>query len=271
MKTTSSIATTVLTTILLLWGAPCNAQISEPPHTSPLLPSSGLMSVTYYDGYLANRINRFLYTDPTIWYRLGLKWKSGIYFDWTEIHGTSDSDWSNNAGDETQVTVGYAGKISTLDFKLEATLINIHPVEDWFNNDRLSLDVYVSKTYHHSWCGKHAITPEFRAIWFSDTQYIESGVPIIMPTLHHKWSQPFGIDVVSIQTRLAVCWDGGLYKNDSDGIFLQADTSLAWKIGKATTVTFPGIKLFVPLTSGINDGRQEMPRPLLFFGITRSF
>jgi len=270
MKTTLYTGINTIVALLMLNYITCNAQVVEPQQHSPLLPSSGLISVTYYDGYLANRINRLLYSDPTVWYRLGLKWKSGIYFDWTEIHGIGDTDWSNDAGDETQVSLGYSGKVGALDYKLEATLINIHPIEDWFNNDRLSLDVYVSKTYQLTWHGTHSITPEFRALWFSDTQAIDGGVPIIMPTIHHKWSQPFGIKALSLQTRLAVCWDGGLYKNDADGVFLQADTGLAWKHGD-TTITFPGIKLFAPLTNSINDGRQEMPKPLLFFGITRAF
>lgn len=238
-------------------------------NTNPLLPSSISVSATYYDGYLANRINRLLTPEPSMWYQVGLKWESGFYFNWLEIHGTDDSDWSTDATDETQVTLGHSWKIGKIDLKTEATLINIHPIERWFDNDRYSFDMFVSRTFNFKLYGNHAVTPEFRALWFSDTQAIDKGVPIIIPSLYHTWSNPFGVDLLAIQSRIALSWDGGLYKNSSDGIFFQLETGLQWKLGKNAVVTFPGYKLFSPLTQ-VNDGR-ERTHGLFFSGVKYTF
>lgn len=230
--------------------------------TSHLLPSSVSFSATYYDGYIATRISRLLTPDPSIWYQASLKWQSGLYFNWLEIHGVNETDWSSGPADETQVTLGYSWRVGKFDVKTETTLINIHPIEKWFDHDRYSFDLYVSRTYNFKWNGAHTVTPELRTIWFTDTQSIEKGVPIVMPSILHKWSNPFEVSCLAIQTKLALAWDGGLYKNDSDGVFLQLDTGFQWKFGKAT-ITLPGFKLLSPL-SKVNDGRDK--NHSLFYG-----
>ncbi len=215
------------------------------------------ISATYYSSYLASRINRQITPDASIWYAANLKWKSGLYLTWLEIHGVNDLDWSTDATDESQATLGYGWKAKGLDFKLETTLINIHPIEDWFNHDRLSFDLYASKSFEFEAWGHHTVIPEFRALWFADTQNIKGGVPIVIPSITDKWSKPFGLDYLTLQTKLAIAWDGGLYKNDPDGVFFQIESGFQWKISPKATLTLPGVKAFVPISNGINDGRED--------------
>ncbi len=226
------------------------------------------LSATYNDGYLATRISRLLTTEPSIWYQMNMKWKSGLYFSWLEIHGVDDTDWSSGPADETQVTVGHEWKIGNFDLKTEATLINIHPIEDWFNHDRLSLDLYLSRTFKFDWNGSHLLTPEIRTIWFADTNFIGKGVPVIMPSITHKWNNPLGVGHSAIQTKATLAWDGGLYKNDAQGIFFHLDSGLQWKTGNLT-VTLPGIKLISPLTQ-TDDGRDKSHN-LFYCGVKYDF
>ena len=145
------------------------------------------VSATYYSSYLASRISRELTPDASIWCAVNLKWKSGLYFTWLEIHGVDDLDWSTNATDETQVTLGYGWQTRGLDFRVETTFINIHPIEDWFYHDRLSFDFYVSKNFKFEGWGHHIVSPELRIIWFADTQNIKGGVPIVIPSITDRW------------------------------------------------------------------------------------
>ncbi len=258
---------TLLTILTLFLSSHATAQVDT---KNDLLPENTTLSTFYYDGYLANRVSRLLTTDPSIWYQLSLKWKSGMYFNWLEIHGVNDSDWSNGANDETQISIGKTNKIGEYNLKYEATLINTHPIEKWFSHDRLSLDLYISRPFKFDFYGEHTTTPELRTIWFSDTNNIVGGVPIIMPSLTDQWDKLLGIDFLSLQNRVAVSWDGGLYKNSSEGIFLQTESSLQWRLGKNTTLTFPGYKLFTPLNGAGGDGRDKT-HGLFFCGIKHKF
>ena len=69
--------------------------------------------------------------------------------------------------------------------------------------------------------------------------------------------EPFGLSCLTLQNKLAIAWDGGLYKNDPNGVFLQIESGLQWKISPKATLTFPGVKAFVQLSHGIHDGRQD--------------
>jgi hypothetical protein len=224
-------------------------------------------STQIWGSYLANRVSKQITDTPTLWSSLSLQWESGFYLSWLEIHDLKDTDWSSSPGqggyDETNISVGYKWKVFGLDAKIESTLINVHPIENWFDNDLCAIDLYLSKTYNFDWHGKHALTPELRFVWIGDSQHFTSGVPGYMPTVYHNWKAPFGLEVLSLQTRIAISADGGL-KKSTPGVFLQAETGFGWKIGSAT-LTLPGIKCFAPL-SNQSDGRGSAMS--LFVGIS---
>lgn len=230
--------------------------LQSPEIKNPWVPS-GSVSLFRYDKYLANRVDRVISEQPSLWYELNLEWPHGFYVSWLEIHGTDDRDWSTGASDETQVTAGYTWKTGSYKFKLQGTVINIHPIERWLDNDRYAFEAFVSRTWKFEASGMHSVTPEIRLGWFADTQRVAKGTPIAMPAVHHRWDSPFGIKCVAIQSRVGFAWDGGFNKNDADGIFFQAETGLQWKIAKRATLTLPGIKTFVPVSNHINDGRQD--------------
>jgi hypothetical protein len=239
--------------------APANNQSDPGPHIS--------LSFAVHERYLANRISRQLNDEPSLWTQANIKWNSGWYANWLEIHGLNDSTWSNNSADETQVTIGKNWKVWDLDIKAEATLINIHPISAWFEHDRLSVDVYVSKPISLS--AKHTITPELRFIWFADTSDIESGVPIAMLSVNHTWKQFCGRSDLSLKTRLTASWDGGLYADDASVVMGQFDTSLNWKISAQASLQ-AGIKLFQPFTHNVSDGRDGL-RSSFYVGTSVSF
>ncbi|MEY2641287.1 MAG: hypothetical protein RL150_680 [Candidatus Parcubacteria bacterium] len=239
-------------------------EIDEQPS---YLPADVSISTTYNSQYIASRINRVITPDPTIWTQASIKWESGFYFSWLEIRGIDDVSPTLPPFEETLVTLGQSWKLDTFDFKLEATIINLDPVARWAAHDRYSFDAYISKTFTFKKNGKHSITPELRMLWFCDTQELDGGVPIIMPSVAHKWQQPFEYEHLTIQSKLGLCWDGGLYRNNTEGVFLQTDIGLQWNLAKflgtPATLTLPGYKSLIPITHG-NDGRDGVHH--VFYG-----
>lgn len=218
-------------------------------------PTNITLDVRYQERFIAGRINRLLSDEPYMSLSLGAKWKTGWYFSWTEIHSLNNSDWSNGPDDETHVLIGYAGKKKSWDYKIKITNINLHPTERWFDNDRIALDFYLSRNWKFGAQGEHSIMPEIRAFWFADTQQITSGVPVFMASTTHKWSRPFGLDNLSMQTRVGIAWDGGFKRNDPDGVFAQVDTELNLRINECTTLSLIGWKMITPISHHNNDGR----------------
>lgn len=227
-------------------------------------------STQIWGSYLANRVSKEITDTPTLWSSTNLQWKSGFYLTWLEIHDMQDTDFSSSPEqggyDETNISIGYKWKFFGLDAKVESTLVNIHPVENWFDNDLFAFDFYLSKTYNFDWHGKHALTPELRFVWIGDTQHFGSGSPGFMPTVYHSWKSPFGLEALSLQTRVAISADRGL-KASTPGVFLQAETGFGWSI-KGATLTLPGIKCFAPL-SNQSDGRGSAAT--LFVGVSHSW
>jgi hypothetical protein len=244
--------------IQLLLFIVCVCVVAQPEQSS-YFPTETSLGVTYHSGYIGSRINRLITPDPTIWTQASWKWKSGFYFSWLDIRGIDETSPGLQPFEETLVTFGKSWKLDAFDFKLESTIINIDPVARWAAHDRYSFDMYFSKTFTFEKHGKHSITPELRVLWFCDTQEVGGGVPVVMPSVAHKWQQPFGHEYLTIQSKLGLCWDGGLYRNDTEGVFLQPDIGLQWNLkkflGTPATLTLPGYKSLIPITHG-NDGRD---------------
>ncbi len=254
--TTSTLKTNILLSILAITSLqPAQAQAFDVSPLDPWIPK-GSITIIYQEAYLAGRVSKPLIRDFNMGAELALEWQNGLMLSYAQYEALNAEHALQNGSSETSealLSVGYKWKWHEIDLRAQATLINLHPHGEWFSDDRLALELYISRQFKF---GKHTLTPELRLGWFSFWDHIDDGVPFVIPALTHVWDQPLGAKQIALRTRIAVEADSGFNRHDS-GAFFQIETGLQWKLWKNATLTFPGYKLIEPFSHDRSDGRGE--------------
>ncbi len=217
----------------------------------------GSVTLGYQDLYFAARVSKPVILVPNLWVDLSLEWDNGFYCSWTQYESLDRGEAAKFRGSEINeavIAAGYKWKWDETTFRLQSTLISLHPYGKWWDDERLALELYVSRTFKFEWEGQHTVTPELRLGWFSLRSDIDNGVPFAIPSVMHVWDQPFGLEHLVLRSKVAIGIDSGFNRLDS-GQFWQIETGLQWKLRKNLTLTLPGWKFIEPFDRDRLDGR----------------
>ncbi len=243
--------------------ASVRAQSQDVPPLDPWTPT-GSLTIAYQDLYLAGRVSKPLIRDSNMGAELALEWQNGILLSYAQYEALNPERALRNGSpeiNEALLSVGYKWKWREVSMRAQATLINLHPHGEWFSDDRLALELYISRPFKFEYeqgplRGKHTLTPELRLGWFSLWNAIDGGVPFAIPALTHVWDQPLGAKRLALRSRFAVEIDSG-FRNHDAGAFAQFETGLQVKLSEQLTWTALGWKWIEPFSPDRTDGRGE--------------
>lgn len=231
--------------------------LAEPPQEQKGLEEwkpTGFLSTSFYDKYIAARINRELTSTPVIWSEAYVNLPKGFFTDFWMSNGLDDSKFSSNFGDEIDMTLGWKGKFEGWDVKFAVLYMDIVPLGTiGSGKDVIDYAAFLSPGEYTF--GKHTFRPEWRMEWMSDADDIEAGAAILMPNITHTWKEPLDIKSLCWINQYRVAWDSGFRGNDSSGVFFQVDGGLQWRITKDITWMMPGYRIIMPLDDP-TDGRE---------------
>ena len=221
--------------------------------TTPSYELHSYLSSGVQHGYLGKRVSRNIYPGLMLWSELDCDLPCHAFLNvWDS---TKLDNGAGHGGDELDLTFGFQGKLGDYNVKISSSLLNVYPLDKWWNGDIAVQSLFVSRDFK---LGDHTIQPEMRVEWTAKTDDFGGGALILMPSVTDIWSHPFGIKRLTFVQKATVAWDDGFNGagNNSSGVFAYGDWSLNWELTKHISVTLPSIGLIIPLHDA-HDGRNK--------------